>query len=298
VKYLVAGTSEANQAEVIASLESLWDAADEQGVPFELLFREQDAYDPDTILAWAKEMGCHHEVVPEGDQLPPFDTALLLVGEHPDAYTLGLVTHYINEGVEVRDLAGQMVQLEWETEKLPEEPVSFGGGWPGEEPQSLPAAPEPEKSREVPAKAPAPAQVDPAVLLKDVTETDLEAMPKAALKALVEKLGIEADKRSAGQMVNAIMEVIIDLDKSPGMYDLDADEFMASMPEPEEFIDPVTNIATPLEEVLGARPLVASPWDSPPTAVVLEVICHDGSSKKKVIMAPFTVELSNLVNSF
>jgi hypothetical protein len=236
-----------------------------------------------------------------------------------------------------------------------------------------------------------------------VDETDLERMPLAALKGLVDKLGIEADKRSKGGMINAIMEMVIALDKSPGMYDQDADDFMESMPEkpvdttdgrkslkPGEFLTPERTeildrlidqheadkaekmLRTPREWEKGRKdgrevvdpdgwrrdgksfeepipeseyeersgvstcsfkrpharvdvssmepaqvtmtkadgtqqevtrvPLreefPTSPWDSPPTAVVLEVVCHDGSSKKKVIMAPFSAELSNIVNSF
>lgn len=235
MKYAVVGTTTMNKVEVIKSLESLWDARDAADDSFELVVRgslNSAANDPETIgviKQWIADLGCLHETAEDIESFPQVDAVLALVGQEPDDETLLAVYHFYDRGVTVYDLASQMVELQFSDQveeeppaDEPEPPASTGitGGWPGEAPETPAAAPDPTPSREVPAKAQEDAQEpsgadseDPAVILAGVSETDLERMGKAELKALVERLGLDADKRSPGSMINAIMEVVIAIDK-------------------------------------------------------------------------------------
>lgn len=235
MKYAVVGTTVMNKTEVIKSLESLWDARDAADDSFELVVKgslNDAANDPETIgviKQWIADLGCLHETAEDIESFPQVDAVLALVGQEPDDETLLAVYHFYDRGVTVYDLASQMVELQFSDQveeeppaDEPEPPATTGitGGWPGETPETPAAAPDPTPSREVPAKAQEDAQEpsgadseDPAVILAGVTEVDIERMGKAELKALVERLGLDADKRSPGSMIAAIMEVVIAIDK-------------------------------------------------------------------------------------
>lgn len=270
MKYAVVGTTVMNKTEVIKSLESLWDARDAADDSFELVVKgslNDAANDPETIgviKQWIADLGCLHETAEDIESFPQVDAVLALVGQEPDDETLLAVYHFYDRGVTVYDLASQMVELQFSDQveeeppaDEPEPPATTGitGGWPGEAPETPAAAPDPTPSREVPAKAQEDAQEpsgadseDPAVILAGVTEVDLERMGKAELKALVERLGLDADKRSPGSMINAIMEVVIAIDKGEleKAYGAEAEAW-------EKGVDPSTIVSLPAKEALGTE---------------------------------------------
>ena len=299
MKYAVVGTTVMNKTEVIKSLESLWDARDAADDSFELVVKgglNSAANDPETIESikqWIADTGCLHETAEDIESFPKVDAVLALVGQEPDDETLLAVYHFYDRGVTVYDLASQMVELQFSDQveeepptEAPESPTTTGitGGWPGETPEAPAAAPDPTPSREVAAKTTEAPQDDPATILAGVTEVDIERMGKAELKALVERLGLDADKRSPGSMINAIMEVVIALDKGEVLkaYGDEAAEWEAA----ERAADVAAEEA-PHENEYDFEDVGASVIPEPSVKVVAKfttIIYSDGS----VAMTPVT----------
>jgi len=227
--YVIVGNGIINHNELVASIDSLWEAAERESLPFwvEWLVTEDSPTGAIAHLSnWSQESGLAlvltsteddiervqqlHSVTHTSPDLSQriFEgetgdlTVLALIPEDVealDAFSAGVLQSAISTGILVQDLCRQMseVQLEWDDPSVPQEELTPED--PVEEPETAPKPLERPSAYSLTPEAPE----DPSVTAEDFDNHSLEE-----LRVQCEELNLEpdGDKRKKDSYVKVLLK--------------------------------------------------------------------------------------------